>query len=81
VKHLQPLKRLAGLWLNNTSVGDAGLSHLQGLSSLQRLSVCDTKVSASGLAKLQKALPACEITWNGGIFPKSEIPRGLLKKD
>ncbi len=51
--HLQGLRRLKVLVLNNTEVGDAGLVHLQGLSQLQELWLAETQVTDAGLVHLQ----------------------------
>ena len=55
------LKNLDDLFLNNTSVTDAGLVHLSTLSQLKLLDLRDTAVTAGGVAELQKALPHCLI--------------------
>jgi hypothetical protein len=57
--HLQGLTSLQGLWLTNTQVTDA--VHMQGLVSLKRLNLFNTQVTDAGVAKLQQALPSCQI--------------------
>ncbi|MCH8045611.1 MAG: hypothetical protein IID44_18015 [Planctomycetes bacterium] len=60
-EHLGGLTNLEYLMLDNTRVTDAGLEHLDGLTNLQRLYLSDTNVTDAGVAKLQQALPNCEI--------------------
>jgi hypothetical protein len=55
------LSRLKCLFLENTTVTDAGLVHLQGLHQLQGLGLDNTKVTDGGVRKLQQALPKCYI--------------------
>ena len=62
LRHLRQLTQLRQLSLNGTRVTDAGLDYLQGLVHLEVLDVQGTHVTAEGVAKLQKALPNCEIT-------------------
>lgn len=59
--HLTGLPNLVELWLSDTRVTDAGLQHLKGLPQLERLWLDNTQVSDAGVAKLQQALPKCEI--------------------
>ncbi|MCE9543933.1 MAG: hypothetical protein K8T25_00180 [Planctomycetia bacterium] len=61
LEHLKGLKALQTLWLNETQVTDNGLEHLRGLTTLQWLRLDGTKVTDAGVARLQKALPNCEI--------------------
>jgi hypothetical protein len=53
--------QLQTLYLDKTRVTDAGLEHLNVLTQLQRLYLHDTEVTDAGVAKLQQALPHCEI--------------------
>ena len=48
----------------STNITDAGLEHLKGLTNLEELDLRWTKVTDAGVAKLQQALPNCEIRWN-----------------
>ena len=59
--NLEGLTHLDCLWLANTGVTDAGLVHLVGMKRLFDLGVSGTKVTCHGAAKLQKALPLCEV--------------------
>lgn len=59
--HLQGLRQLEWLHLNDTKATDDVLVHLQGLSQLQRLSLNNTNVTDQGVKKLLQALPKCEI--------------------
>lgn len=59
--HLAGLTKLNSLYLNDTAVTDAGLVHLSGLKGLTYLSLRNTQVTDAGVAKLQKALPNCQI--------------------
>ena len=51
------------LWKNDIS--DEGIRHLANIRGLKKLNVCATKVTDTGVAKLQDALPECEIWWDG----------------
>lgn len=44
----------------------AGIARLTALKKLQHLDLRGTKVTAAGIAELQKALPKCQIEWDGG---------------
>ncbi|MCE9557302.1 MAG: hypothetical protein K8T91_28470 [Planctomycetes bacterium] len=59
--HLTHLKNLDTLDLEYTRITDAGLEHLTGLSNLKELRLRGTQVTAAGVARLQKALPNCNI--------------------
>jgi hypothetical protein len=61
LKHLGSLTNLKSLSLANTNVTDAGLTHLEGLTKLYTLCLKNTKVTSEGVARLQKALPNCDI--------------------
>ena len=62
LSHLQGMSTLQELDLSGTQVTDAGLHHLKGLIRLKFLEFVDTPVTATGVAKLQIALPNCEIS-------------------
>jgi hypothetical protein len=64
VEHLKGLTRLEALNLGNTHVSDAGLANLKGLTQLKVLFLNGTQVTDAGVAKLQKALPNCNILWH-----------------
>ena len=59
--HLKGLTSLKSLNLIYTQITDAGLVHLAGLTSLQGLFLEETQVTDAGVARLQEALPNCEI--------------------
>ncbi|HVX09601.1 MAG TPA: hypothetical protein VHC22_00230 [Pirellulales bacterium] len=59
--HLQGLTSLIELYLPDTQVTDAGLVHLHELTNLRYLSLKHTLVTNEGVARLQRALPRCEI--------------------
>jgi serine/threonine protein kinase/Leucine-rich repeat (LRR) protein len=52
---------LKHLYVAGTGVTDNGLAHLRALDKLMELDLNRTKVTAEGVAKLQKALPKCQI--------------------
>jgi serine/threonine protein kinase/Leucine-rich repeat (LRR) protein len=54
--------------LTDTLVTDTGLVHLAGLSELRILLVPKTRVTADGVEVLARALPKCQITWDGGVI-------------
>lgn len=53
--------KLRRLDLFNTQVSDVGLEHVAKLQHLELIYIGETKVTAAGLAKLQAALPKCQI--------------------
>ena len=50
------------LGLSGTRITDRSLEHLSGLKNLSSLFALETKVTDAGVAKLQKALPDCDIS-------------------
>ena len=58
---MQRFPKLAALYLSETQVSDAGLSHLKKLSQLQELDLKKTKVTDAGVKDLQKDLPKTKI--------------------
>jgi hypothetical protein len=56
------MPQLQWLYLDDTGITDAGLKHLVGLTRLQELDLHGTHVTDEGIAKLQEALPNCQIT-------------------
>lgn len=64
--HLSRLDRLGALILEGSPITDEGLKHLTELKQLRTLNLANTKVTATGVAELNKALPNCDITWDGG---------------
>jgi len=60
--HLWSLDKCLHLELHNTQVTDQGLKHLEGLSNLKYVSLDNTQVTDEGVARLQAALPGCEIS-------------------
>jgi WD40 repeat protein/serine/threonine protein kinase/Leucine-rich repeat (LRR) protein len=69
VEHVASLKQLQSLDLTDNKITDTGLEHLESLENLQELYINGTKVTAAGVARLQKALPDCEIVWDGDDDP------------
>jgi hypothetical protein len=63
LEHLEGLGQLRGLSLANTRITDAGLEHLKGLTRLRTLGLPYTKVTDEGVARLQSALPKCNIIY------------------
>ena len=59
--HIDGLRQLRDLSLSGTPITDGGLEHLKGLTQLERLCLYGTQVTNAGVAKLQQALPNCEI--------------------
>lgn len=62
-EHLARLKNLRELSLQETGIADSGLEKLAALQSLTSLTLQQTKVTAAGVARLQQALPNCQIRW------------------
>jgi len=61
--HLKKFTNLRELYLITTKITDKGLAHLEGLTNLKELYLSShSQVSEAGVAKLQKALPDCEIS-------------------
>jgi hypothetical protein len=65
LQHLEGLTELEELNLSNTTITDSGLVHLDGIKSLKKLDLSGTKVTQAGIEKLKRALPECEIVWQG----------------
>jgi hypothetical protein len=63
VVHLRSLEKLRIVSLNGTEVTDAAIEHLCGLAELTYVSLERTQVTPEGVAKLQEALPECEIIY------------------
>jgi hypothetical protein len=69
---LTRLRDLISLTLQSTSVTDAGLRHLEGMRGLVCLDLrACPKVTDAGVARLQKALPKCEIVLTSPLPPPS----------
>jgi serine/threonine protein kinase/Leucine-rich repeat (LRR) protein len=62
---LTGLKELRVLNLAGTAINDNSVKELGKLSKLELLDLRATKVSANGIGELQKALPKCQILWDG----------------
>jgi len=56
---------LEDLDLRGTKVTDEAVPHLKHLSNLERLDLRDTQFTSAGVEQLQKALPNCEVLWDG----------------
>ncbi len=61
LERLKGLTKLQWLSVSDTQVTDAGLEHLKGLSNLKLLNLGGPEVTDEGVAKIQLALPHCEI--------------------
>jgi hypothetical protein len=61
LEHLNGLRKLDILILDNTQISDAGLEHLEGLNGLKCLSLIRTRVTDTGVNRLRKALPDVKI--------------------
>ena len=59
--HLAGLRQLRTLDLYSTQVTDKGLEHLYGLKNLEEVKLRGTHVTPQGAARLQKALPNCQV--------------------
>jgi internalin A len=59
--NLKGLIQLRILHLEDTLITDARLDNLTGLTQLQMLFLAGTNVTGQGMAKLQRALPNCQI--------------------
>jgi len=57
------MKTLEILVLSNTKTSDAGFIQLAGLAKLQHLLAHECDLSDDGYAKLNQALPECNISW------------------
>ncbi len=64
-ENLAELKQVKRLSLAGSSLSDAGIKHLEGLANLTELDLRGTKVSAAGVASLRRALPKCDVKWDG----------------
>lgn len=62
------LSRLERLFIKDTQVTDAGLEHLTGHTTLRNLCLPEESVTAVGVARLQKALPNCQIQRDHTVF-------------
>ncbi len=65
--------RLNALGLQETNITDAGLEHLKQLKFLQSLDVRKTKLTAPALQQLSRALPQCQIHWDGGVIEPTVV--------
>jgi len=63
VVHFRAFSRLRVLYLNGQPIADEHLIHLESMLSLRELYLQRTSVTQAGIAKLQKALPDCQIVW------------------
>ena len=66
---LAKLKHLRTLRLCSTRITDSGLKHLKSLKKLQTLYVMNSFVTEKGIARLQTALPNCQIEWTPFVVP------------
>ena len=76
LKEIARLSNVTSLDLSFTKATVTGLEELAGLKSLAKLVLYDMKVevTGAGLKQLRKALPNCEVLWNGGVVgPRIDI--------
>ena len=74
---LKPCVALIDLRLNQCEITDDGLMTLvKSAPSLQYLEVKETMVTPQGIAKLQKAMPRCNVKWD-----EPEAPAELAERD
>ena len=71
--YLAGLRQLRTLDLYSTQVTDEGLEHLRGLKNLEQVKLRGTNVTHQGAARLQAALPNCEILGVEG-WPRLNAP-------
>jgi serine/threonine protein kinase/Leucine-rich repeat (LRR) protein len=76
--HIKGWPGLFTLSLANTQVTDDGLRRLSNTKSLNSLDATNTKVTAEGVAALQKALPDCEIKWDGNVDVQRQVAEWVL---
>ena len=69
------------LYLADTQVTDAGITHLKTFKSLQKTFLFGTKVTATGVASLQAALPDCDIRWDKAPAPTVPKPAVVPSAD
>lgn len=62
-RFLQTSPSVSHLVLSKTEVTDKYLDDLGGCGHLRYIDLRNTRVTAAGVARLQKALPNCEIRW------------------
>lgn len=67
LKSLSEMNPLTHLEIPNSHITDIGLAHLATSKYLIFLDVTKTKVTAVGVAAFRKALPNCEIKWDGNV--------------
>ena len=72
--HFKDSPGLHTLGLDKTPVTNAGLAHLAEMKNLKRLTLTQTQVTAQGVADLAKAIPLCDIQWDGNTGPKEADP-------
>ncbi|TKJ41943.1 hypothetical protein CEE36_07765 [candidate division TA06 bacterium B3_TA06] len=65
IKYLENLTKLCDLNLTSTEITDASLPLLMKLTSLKKLNISYTLMTADGAARLQEALPDCDVVWAG----------------
>jgi serine/threonine protein kinase len=65
--HLKECAGLRQLEISYSPIDDSHIDRLSGLTQLTELNVTGTKLTEAGIKKLAAALPACQITWDGGV--------------
>ncbi len=54
---------IAGLWLEETQIGDIGLEQLSSVSTLDEIWLTGSEVTAAGVEAFRKARPKCGVLW------------------
>ena len=68
VSQLKSFPHLESLGIGATSISDVGLKAIGELKNLKWLNVRQTKATADGVKDLHKALPACRVESDHGVF-------------
>ena len=63
--HFKDCKSLVFLRLQETQMTDKGLAYFKGCDNLKQFDLGGTKITRAGLADFRKALPKCNIPWEG----------------
>ena len=71
--------RLKQLAMRGNNVTDEDLAIFAGMQSLQYIGLPETRVTAKGVTGLHKALPHCQIVWDGGVVEPIDISDGDRK--
>ena len=61
---LRGMLKLRELSLDSADIGDESIEVLASMPALHRVNLYHTTFTEAGIARLKKALPNCEITWD-----------------